>query len=169
MPVFPCQLGTSLCSRGDQSLGWCKGDGGNRVLRQWLGNQTTRRLKITVKPKASSAELILKPEWVLGWLGELRRPFLWHETPSPRCAAVICPCRGFTAASPSSSRSLRPRLRKKGCWGPGLALSKQRSEFKQSSVEILFFKFARLLKLSSFFVCYSCTTEQYERVTFNFN
>lgn len=74
MPVFPCPLGTLLWLLGDQSLGWCKGGGGHCVLHQLLGNQTAMRLKI-IKIKAFHANLLLEPEWVLGWLGELQRPF----------------------------------------------------------------------------------------------
>lgn len=108
VPVCPCQLGTSLCSLGHQSLGCSQGHGGNHVLHQLLGNQTTKRLKMTIKIKSSSTYLIVETEWVLKLVGWVPRPFPAFSTwvlSLPLC-------------------SLHPHARKKGCWLPVLTWSK---------------------------------------------
>jgi len=62
----PLPAGDLALRAGDHRLGWRKGDAGNQVLHQLQRYQTTNGLKLTTKIKASSADLILEPEWVLG-------------------------------------------------------------------------------------------------------
>lgn len=108
VPVCPCQLGTSLCSPGHQSLGCSQGDGGNHILQQLLGNQTTKRLKMTIKIKSSSTYLIVEPEWVFKLVG-------WAPRPFPAFSTRVLSLPLF---------SLHPHTRKKECWLPVLTWSK---------------------------------------------
>lgn len=116
---------------GHQSLGCSQGDGGNHVLHLLLGNQTTKRLKMTIKIKSFSTYLIVEPEWVF----KLQGPF----QPSAQVLSLaLC--------------LLYPHARKKGCWLPVLTWSTYHSEFQVLCL-ILIFKLAGILKLSSL-----CTT-----------
>lgn len=95
---FPNSWGP-FSAHWDQGHGWCKQDRGSHVLHHFLGNQTTGRLGI--KTQASSPDLILEPKWVLGWLGELWRPFqpLAHAVTLLLSCYLSVWCHAFTIAS----------------------------------------------------------------------
>lgn len=107
-----------------------QGDGGNHILHQLLGKQTTNRLKRTINIKSYSTYLIVEPEWVfrlVGWAPRAFPAFSTRVLSLPLCSS-------------------HPHTTKKECWLPVLTWSN--TEFEVLFL-ILIFKLAGTLKLSS--------------------